>query len=179
MLPISLLIHIVFSSKGIVDGSADWFNQAMAKQHPYVQKEKEALVELVRRVAAVKESKMAGYATTVEGLCKEFTVSEEGEGEAKGCEVVSCKEYLSDSYSVEDVNLEEKKGVAHENELMPSDDPGVVLQQLINHGNFKYIHCRCLDWFVVRLVVPPCNWCTLFHHHIIINHHQSSCHHKA
>ena len=52
----------------------DIVGRMMSRQHPYVQKEKEALVELVRRVAAVKKEKMAEYAMTVEGLCREFTV---------------------------------------------------------------------------------------------------------
>lgn len=65
--------------------------------------------------------------------------------------MVSCKEYLSDSYVVKDVSLGKKpEGVMHENELMPSDDPQVVLQQLINHGNFKFIHCR---WRVSSITV--------------------------
>ena len=64
---------------------------------------------------------------------------------------MSCKEYLSDSYVVKDVSLGKKpEGVMHENELMPSDDPQVVLQQLINHGNFKFIHCR---WRVSSITV--------------------------
>lgn len=155
VLPISLLIRIVLSATSIVDGEANWFDKEIARQHPYVQKEKEALVELVRRVAAVKHNKMAEYAMTVEGLCSEFTVSEVGESEVKGCEVVSCKHYLSDSYTVEDVQLAKKQeGVKYENELMPSDNPEVVMQQLINHGNFKYIHCRCSDWCVLRVGHP-------------------------
>ena len=48
--------------------------ETCVQQVEQVQKEKEALVELVRRVAAVKKEKMAEYAMTVEGLCREFTV---------------------------------------------------------------------------------------------------------
>lgn len=73
VLPITLLLRIVFDADGVLDGAA-WFGRMMGRQHPYVQKEKEALVELVRRVAAVKKEKMAEYAMTVEGLCREFTV---------------------------------------------------------------------------------------------------------
>ena len=78
-MPISLLLRIVFYADSIVSGDATWFHRAMSRQHEYVQKEKEALVELVKRVVAVKKDKMAECATTVEALCREFTVSEKCE----------------------------------------------------------------------------------------------------
>ena len=95
--------------------------------------------------------------------------------------MVSCKEYLSDSYVVKDVSLGKKpEGVMHENELMPSDDPQVVLQQLINHGNFKFIHCRwrvssitVLTLIVFRSFITHHSSHYCFHITLITSHHSS------
>ena len=101
---------------------------------------------------------------------------------------MSCKEYLSDSYVVKDVSLGKKpEGVMHENELMPSDDPQVVLQQLINHGNFKFIHCRWRVSFITVLTIIVFR--SFIIHHItvftsLITHHithitSHSSHHSS
>lgn len=136
VLPINCLVSIVFSIPPV-----PW-DLIMKTQSSFVQSKISVLQELVKSVLNVKNGKMAAYAKIVEELVQKTTVVFSWEPNLQNCAVETCQWNLSDGYQVDHVTFGKPTAEnAHENEIFPCESQEGILQRLLNHGSFKFVHC--------------------------------------